>query len=414
MQKCTKKAAASKPSKPAKPYPEFPLFPHDTRRWAKKVRGKLVYFGPWDDPQGALDKWLLQKDDLLAGRTPRPVGGVTIGDLCNRFLTAKKHLVDTSELTPRSFADYHRTCVLVVDGFGKNRLVEDLRAGDFETLRKGLSETRGPVALGNEITRIRVLFKYAYDADLLAAPVRFGPTFKRPSKKVLRAAKQASGLRMFEAPELRKLIGAAGVPVRAMVLLGINCGFGNNDVGTLPQSALDLKAGWVDFPRPKTATHRRAWLWPETVAALKAAIKERPRAKDKANAGLVFLTRCGASWSKIHDLQIDTTGGKFEVKNSRANPLSRAVAELLKDKGIARPGLNFYALRHTFETIGGESRDQVAVNAVMGHVDPSMSATYREQISDERLKAVAQHVRQWLLTADRGGEQEPEGGWKIA
>jgi integrase len=58
---------------------------------------------------------------------------------------------------------------------------------------------------------------------------------------------------------------------------------------------------------------------------------------------------------------------------------------------------NFYALRHTFEAVGGETHDQVAVNAIMGHVDDSMAATYRERISDERLAAVAEHVRRWLF-----------------
>src|SRR4051794_11001388 len=97
--------------KPAKPYPEFPLFPHATKRWAKKIRGKMHYFGPWSDPDGALKKYLDQRDALHAGRKPRAdTDYLTLRDLLNRFLTSKKVLLDAGEITPRTFDDYHATC----------------------------------------------------------------------------------------------------------------------------------------------------------------------------------------------------------------------------------------------------------------------------------------------------------------
>src|SRR6516164_4899165 len=101
-------------AKPAKPYPDFPLTAHPAGYWCKKIRGQLHYFGPWADPDGALKKYLAEKDALHAGREPRPdPEALTVKDLCRQFLAAKKALVESGELTKRSYKDYEDACDLI-------------------------------------------------------------------------------------------------------------------------------------------------------------------------------------------------------------------------------------------------------------------------------------------------------------
>jgi len=67
---------------------------------------------------------------------------------------------------------------------------------------------------------------------------------------------------------------------------------------------------------------------------------------------------------------------------------------------------NFYTLRHTFRTVADESKDQPAVDFVVGHVDASMAGRYRERIDDSRLRAVTEYVRAWLFGTDPDGGNE--------
>ena len=373
-----------KSDKPAKPYKDFPLFPHATKRWAKKIKGKLVYFGPWRDPDGALKLYEFQRDALYAGRRPPQLSdpdAITMCVLCNRFLTVKEHLKGTGEITARTFYDYFVTCRNVLDVFGKDRLVSDVTPEDFEELRRELSKTRGNHALGNEVQRTRVLFKYAYDSALLLEPIRYGQLFKKPSASVMKRERAKRGPRMFEAADIKRILVAASTPMKAMVLLACNCGYGNNDVGVLTTRHLDLKGGWATFPRPKTGAPRRAWLWPETVKAIKAAMAERPTPKGDADTDLVFVTRFGKPWGKgIAD-----------------SPVTKEFRKLLDKLGLHREGLGFYTLRHVFQTIGDAARDPVVTSFIMGHATQGMSDFYRETIDDARVKAVCSQVRSWLF-----------------
>jgi hypothetical protein len=133
--------------KPAKPRPDFPLFAHATGYWAKKIRGKTHYFGKWaQDLKGeaANALWLDQKEDLLAGRTPRiDREGLRMRDLCNRFLTTKERVRDAGDLAAVTFADYLRTCKMLIDAFGNDRFVDDLAVDDFETFWAALTKRYG-------------------------------------------------------------------------------------------------------------------------------------------------------------------------------------------------------------------------------------------------------------------------------
>ena len=110
-------------------------------------------------------------------------------------------------LHKRTFAEYFRCCRLLVDELGRNRPVTDLRPDDFERLYEKLSSMYGLTTVGREISMVRSVFKYAVESDLIDCAVKFGPSFKAPSKREHRKRKgkieRRYGKMMFQAAEIR-------------------------------------------------------------------------------------------------------------------------------------------------------------------------------------------------------------------
>jgi integrase len=426
--------------RPRKPYPTFPLYCHPLGYWSAKVGGTLRHYGRWGRvvngvvtadavpyEQGwrdALTLYKAQLDDHKLGRDSRvkmvngeltdgAADGFTVAELCNRFLTAKKRKLDTGRLSHRSFDEYKQTTDRLVAVLKGRTKVDDLRPDDFEGLlaeiSKGIRRAWGLVRIGNEITRVKSVFKYGRENSWIVKPVPFGSEFKKPDRMEMRKSKAAKGGNMMEAVELRRLLDALeGKPIkaadkdgkpqdvtlpasptlRAMVLLGINCAFGPTDCATLPREAVDLNAAMIDFPRKKTGIERRCPLWPETVAAITAAIAARPEPTQEGVEALVFLTARGRQFISAHS----------------AHPVTAAMVDAMKATGVHREGRGPYTMRHAFRTIADEVPDRVAIDRIMGHGDHSMAGHYRERVGDARLVAVCEHVRQWLFGAPAGGE----------
>ena len=137
------------------------------------------------------------------------------------------------------------------------------------------------------LIRIRSIFKWASAVAELIPPPRYAGQFALPSQRARRRALRERGRRDLSAEQIRALLAAAKsakwdglLNLHAMILLGINAGFGNTDCSELREKHLDLERGLVDFPRPKTDADRRAVLWPETVIALRQVLGRRDRMED--------------------------------------------------------------------------------------------------------------------------------------
>jgi integrase len=363
---------------PTKPYPDFPLFAHQSGQWSKKIRGRHEYFGVWADPDAALAKYLQDRDYLQAGQTP-PGEQATLADVLNGFYDDKERSLEAGEITQRTFDEYEAVCVIIGETLGKHREVATIGYDDLGKLRSVLNKGKGgrqlsPVSVKRFLSLARMVFHFANEE--MGHSIRYKKALRSPAARVLRQARNEVGERLFTPKELCALVKLARPQVRAMILLGINCGFGNGDCGTLPIEAIDLKGGWHNYWRPKTQVARRCPLWPETVKALKAVIGDR-------TSGLVFVTKYGNPWT--HD--------------GRRDPIAFEFRKLMGDKH-RKSVTTFYSLRRTFETIAATGGvPQSVIDAIMGHVPhvKDMSAVYRQKVYDDMLRKCVEHVRQWYL-----------------
>ena len=302
-----KRAAAVGPqrrtSPVGKPYPAFPLTPHPSGQFCKKIRGKLFYFGSVADSEAALERYHRHCQGLHSGQTTR-IGcadELTVARLANKFLAAKERKREAGNIEAATFVEYHRDCELMVSHFGRARSVASITRKDLGAFREFLGRGVNATTLNNRVGNAGSIFTFAYEDELIEKPVRFGEEFRRPERRILPRARARGGRLHFQASEIRGILDAGPPVLRAKILLGINAGLGNTDLGRLPASCINLDRGWLDYARVKTGIDRRCPLWPETIDAVRAAVVSMAackRARDPSAQGLLFVTRNGMPYTR--------------------------------------------------------------------------------------------------------------------
>jgi integrase len=318
-------------------------------------------------------------------------GDLTVKDLCDRFIVRK----EAAGIDPRTIEEYLSAVESLGLTVGESKLVRELLPKDFSAHRAALAARFGPDRLAKYIIMIRGMFKWASLPPIRLPVPEYGDEFKVPSKATFRRARKASreahGIKLFTAEEIKKLLAAASPHMQAMILLALNGGYGNTDVASLPLSVLDLETGWIDYARGKTGVDRRVSLWPRTIRALRIVIANRPDEILAEWKDMVFVTR---HFKRPYITDKRSKNGKLLHKDQ----ISVQFRALCIAAGVRSYGRNFYSLRRTFRNIADECADQRAAALIMGHDVGDTGGIYVHRISDHRLTSIVRFVERSLFS----------------
>lgn len=376
---------------------DCPLFQHANGQWAKKVLGKLHYFGK--DLDEALGRWADERDYLLAGKpVKRNDTRPTLVELGNLYADKCKARILDGEMVQRSFDESKKTIDKMISLLGENCRPEDLDALDFSKLKqslfepiertkairggvKGISvERRSPVTVAGDVRRVRAFLNWCSDTNLIA-PCRWAKEFQPITAKQSRKSRVQSSRKLLAPADVRSIIDSASVGLKPLILLGINAGLGAADLANWTMEDLPNLKGdvWIDTSRGKTEAPRRFVLWPQTRDAIVAWLAVRPEPFPEAR-DRVFVTKEGVAWVR-----------------GETDAVSKAFLKTRKDAGVKRG--TFYDLRRAFQTIGAQTKEYRACSFIMGHVveERDMSGRYTVDIPDKTIKKVCDHVRKWLF-----------------
>ena len=357
---------------------KFPLTLHPTGQYCKKINGKIYYFGT--KKKQALKRYLDQATYLHGypcATAKGSDGSMPLRQLCDLYLGYQHARVRAGAITGRHYADQVKSLNKLMSFLGKGRRIRAISTLDLQNYKQQLQNAHSTAQRPNShIGTMKAMFHWARRNDILERI----PNIDAISKgKIIQQQRHT-----FDSKQIAKLLSLANVQMRAMMWLGLNCGFGCMDCARLKWTDLDLENGRVRLPRNKTAVPKDLPLWPETVKALQKVARSGP---------LVFYTAEGHPWVRTRaKTQADGT-----VKYTTVNAISAMFARLMtKARIVALKGTGFYSLRRTAATLAARSGDPFAVQRLLGHVNLDMATRYVQDVS-EQTDRVIENSRRYLL-----------------
>ena len=349
---------------------KFPLTLHPTMQYCKKIKGKIYYFG--SNKTEALQKYLDQATHLhgCLEDVQKPADdNMTLKYLCDMYLKFQFSKVQANDLTAGHHNEQIGSLNKLMAFLGRSLKIKNILTIDLQNYKRMIQKSHVSVCrLNLHISIMKAMFHWARKNDILENI----PNIDAVSRgKIVHCEKFT-----FESGQIKKLLHAADVKMRAMIWLGLNCGFGCTDCAGLKWTNLDLTNARVRLPRRKTGILRDLPLWLETVEALEKVPK---------TGKLVFYTSRGNPYIQTLFKSDGNGNGKYTTLNTITTKFSR----LIKRTGLDIPkGTGFYTLRRTAATIAARSGDPFAVQRLLGHADLQMATRYVQDVSKQTDKVI--------------------------
>jgi integrase len=367
---------------------DSPLWLHKASgNWARKIRGRVFYFGR--DYDEALKKWAIQKDRLLAGLPVVEDRSPTLGELANVFIDALKQRAITDQLSDAYITIVQDRLKKIIAVAGRDARLQNYSVMQWDELRNKLfrnfdGSQAAPNTAAHRIECLRILLKWSNERELVS--IKVPSSFKKPQKKSIREHRLAKKDSLWVSREdIRKLIQHADVHFKPVILLGLNCGLGTTDIARLTRDDVDTTGAdpWLSVSRKKTGTMRHLWLWPETIEAIRAYQEIRPAfALRVSDSDRLLLTVQRQPW-------IDSSG----------NRVAAAFRRLRVAAGI-QSRISHYSLRRALLTaIINLGYPEHLAKAIAGHED-SGNILLEHYVGDRdknQIRTCLDSVRKWIF-----------------
>jgi len=360
---------------------KFPLTLHPTGQYCKKIRGHIYYFG--SDRKQALQSYLDQATFLHGYNSALQKstnGNMTLKEICDMYLKYQHTKLQSNNLTARHHNDQIRSLNKLTDFLGESCKIKSITTLSLQNYKRRLQKHYGSVCrLNLHLSIMKAMFHWARKNDIL----RNIPNIDAISRgKVIHQERFT-----FDAGQINKLLSFANIKMKAMIWLGLNCGFGCTDCAFLKWTDLDMVNNRVKLPRRKTGIYRDLPLWPETIKSL----KKIPR-----KGSFVFYTTRGNLYIQTL-VKTDVNGNE---KYTMINLVTTKFRRLIIKAGLVVPkGTGFYSLRRTAATIAARSGDPFAVQRLLGHADLTMATRYVQDVSAQT-DSVIEKSRKYVLKGE--------------